>query len=60
MADTRPVTVPPIPHGPVKHTWYAHGYQAAMIDIARELDEGGVKAVREWLENNTKRGGTRG
>lgn len=32
---------------------YADGYQDALADIARELKDGGLAAVTEWLANNS-------
>jgi hypothetical protein len=59
QADTSKVeiiTTPiKVPGGPVQNRWYSEGYQAAMIDIANTLVAGGEDAVREWLQNNTRR-----
>lgn len=37
---------------PTRVSPYAAGYQAALVDIARALTDGGEPAVREWLANN--------
>lgn len=47
--------VPEVPNGSVSRKWFSEGYQAAMIDIATKLEEGGEDAVREWVENNLRR-----
>lgn len=36
-----------------QHKWYATGYQSAMQDIKRCLDEGGEERVAQWLKDNT-------
>jgi hypothetical protein len=38
--------------GPTQSRWYAEGYREGMADIARELESGGIEAIREWLRNN--------
>jgi hypothetical protein len=35
---------------------FAAGYQAALADVARELDQGGEAAAREWINNNRRDG----
>jgi len=35
---------------------FAAGYQAALADIARELDQGGEAAARVWIEANRRAG----
>ena len=44
-----------IPKGSTSSKWFSEGYQAALVDISRELGEGGEEAVREWLRNNMRR-----
>jgi hypothetical protein len=43
-----------IPEGPTQFKWYATGYQAALADLIRELNEGGEQAAREWIKNNRR------
>lgn len=43
----------PFPVGSTSSTWYRRGYQQALIDIARKLDESGIADAMLWVEDNT-------
>lgn len=40
--------------GPTQAKWFGEGYQAALADLATQFDQGGEKAAREWIKNNSR------
>ena len=40
------------PTGKTSERWFRVGYQSAMQDMLRCLNEGGEDAAREWIKNN--------
>lgn len=43
------------PNGPTQLKWFQVGYQQALQDIKRALEDGDREAAEEWIKNNSVR-----